>query len=157
MLEKTIEKLEKEMMDLDYQLKKVIPKEILKARELGDLSENAEYHAAKERQRMTETRISHIQGRIRDLNNIDLSKISENGVGLGSIVVLEDLNTGNEITYELVMADMVDVDAGKISLKAPVGRALMGKAEDDEAVVDLPGGKKEYLIKKVTTIHQRKL
>ncbi|MEE8483136.1 MAG: transcription elongation factor GreA, partial [Nitrospinota bacterium] len=74
MLEKTIEKLEKEMMDLDYQLKKVIPKEILKARELGDLSENAEYHAAKERQRLTETRISHIQGRIRDLKNIDLSK-----------------------------------------------------------------------------------
>ncbi len=155
MFEKTIIKLEAELKELDRQLRVEIPKEIGTAAALGDLSENAEYHAAKERKRNTEGRISKLQGRIRDLKSIDLSKVSKTGVGLGSIVTLEDVNSGAEVTYELVMADQVDIDSGRISLQAPIGRALMGKVEDDDVLVNLPAGKKEYTINKVVTLHER--
>jgi len=157
MFKKTIAKLEEEMNDLQHQLKVVIPRDLQEAAAHGDLSENAEYDEAKARKRISESRLSQIMGRIRTLNSIDLSKIPEDRTGLGSIVTLEDLNTGKEITYELALSDEVDVDAGKISMQAPIGRALMGKNVDDEVFVVLPGGKKEYVITKVITIHQRSI
>jgi len=156
MFDKTIDKLEKEMMELNRLLTVEIPKELNVAAALGDLSENAEYDAAKEKKRITESRISQIQGRIRDIKNIDISKISKTNIGLGSIVSLEDVDSGDEVTYELVVADQVDIDAGKISIQAPIGRALMGKSEDDEVKVVFPAGKKEFLVNKVVTIHDRK-
>jgi len=155
MFKKTIEKLDEQLMELQRQLKVDIPRELQKAAAHGDLSENAEYDAAKERKRMTESRLSQIGGRIRMLKSIDLEKVSKDRVGLGSIVTLEDLDSGDEVTYELVLADEVDVDAGKISIQAPIGRALMGKQADDDVSVVMPAGKKEFVVLKVITIHER--
>jgi transcription elongation factor GreA len=155
MFDKTIDKLEAELMELNRRLKTDIPAELNFAVSLGDLSENAEYHAAKEKKRLTEGRVSVIKGRIRDLKNIDLSKVSKDGIGLGSKVTLEDLDTDEVVTYELVVADDVDVDKGKISIVAPIGRALMGKGVDDEVVINIPAGKKEYLVTALTTMHER--
>jgi transcription elongation factor GreA len=155
MFEKTIEKLDEELMELQRQLKVDIPRDLQKAAAHGDLSENAEYDAAKERKRLTEVRVSQIGGRIRVLKSIDLDKVPKDSAGLGSIVTLEDLESGKEITYELVLADEVDAEAGKISIQAPIGRALMGKRVDDDVSVVLPAGKKEFIILKLTTIHER--
>ena len=157
MFKKTIEKLDKELMELNRQLKVDIPRELQKAAAHGDLSENAEYDAARERKRLTEVRLSQIGGRIRLLKGIDLDKVQKDKAGLGSVVTLEDLDSGNEITYELVLADEVDVDSGKISIQAPIGRALMGKQVDDDVAVVMPAGKKEFIVLKLVTIHERKL
>ena len=155
MFEKTIERLEEELMRLNYQFTVEIPKELNTAVALGDLSENAEYHAAKEKKRNCERRLSMIKGRIRDLKKLDIDQISKKGVGLGSIVTLEDLDTGEEKIYELAVADDVDAEKGKISIMAPVGKALLGKEVDDEVVINIPAGKKEYLVTKLITIHDR--
>ncbi len=156
MFKKTLEKLDAKLMELQHQLKVDIPRELQKAAAHGDLSENAEYDAAKERKRMTESRLSQIGGRIRLLKSIDLDKVPRDRAGLGSIVTLEDLDSGSEITYELMLADEVDVDAGKISIQAPIGRALMGKQVDDDVSVVMPAGKKEFIVLKLVTIHERK-
>jgi len=153
----SIDKLEKEMADIKRQLAVEIPNEINRAAALGDLKENAEYHAAREKKRNLETRGSQISNRIRFMMSIDLDKISKDSAGLGSLVTLEDLNTGKKITYELVVADLVDVSAGKISIQAPIGKGMMGKKAGDEFTVVLPAGKKEYIIEKVVTIHNREL
>jgi transcription elongation factor GreA len=145
------------MADIKRQLAVEIPNEINRAAALGDLKENAEYHAAREKKRNLETRGSQISNRIRFMMSIDLDKISKDSAGLGSLVTLEDLNTGKKITYELVVADLVDVSAGKISIQAPIGKGMMGKKAGDEFTVVLPAGKKEYIIEKVVTIHNREL
>ncbi|MFQ5431253.1 MAG: GreA/GreB family elongation factor [Nitrospinota bacterium] len=155
MFKKTIEKLDKELMELQRQLKVDIPRDLQTAAAHGDLSENAEYDAAKERKRIAEARLSQIGGRVRLLKSIDLDKVAKDRAGLGSIVTLEDLDSGNEITYELVLADEVDIDAGKISIQAPIGRALMGKQVDDDVSVIMPAGKKEFIVLKLVTIHER--
>ncbi|MFV1950452.1 MAG: GreA/GreB family elongation factor [Nitrospinota bacterium] len=152
---KTLEKLEEEFNDLKYQLNVVIPKDLRNAAEWGDLKENAEYAAAKDRKYLTESRLAQISERIRILRSIDINEIPKEGVGLGSIVTLEDTDNGRKVTYELTLSDNVDVDAGKISIQAPIGRALISKKVNDEVTVVLPAGKKEYLIVKLTTIHQR--
>jgi transcription elongation factor GreA len=157
MFKESIEKLEAEMAQIKRLLASEIPNEINRAAALGDLKENAEYHAAREKKRNLESRGAQIVERIRFMRSIDLTKISPDSAGLGSVVTLEDLNTGKEITYELVVADLVDVNAGKISLQAPIGKTMLGKKEGDEFVVVLPSGKKEYIIKKLVTIHNRKL
>ena len=144
-------------MKLQRELKVDIPRELQKAAAYGDLSENAEYDAARERKRLTESRLSQIGGRVRMLKGIDLAKVPKDRAGLGSILTLEDLDSGNEITYELVLADDVDIDAGKISMQAPIGRALMGKQVDDDVSVVMPAGKKEFAVLKLVTIHERKL
>lgn len=155
MLKKTIDKLEREMADIKRLLAGDIPKEINRAAALGDLKENAEYHAIREKKRNLESRGAQISGRIRFLMSIDLDKISKESAGLGSLVTLEDLDTGKTITYELVVGDMVDVAAGKISIQAPIGKGMLGKKKGDEFSVVLPAGKKEYMINKVVTIHDR--
>jgi len=157
MFKESIEKLEAEMAQIKRMLASEIPNEINRAAALGDLKENAEYHAAREKKRNMESRGAQIVERIRFMRSIDLTRISPDSAGLGSVVTLEDLNTGKEITYELVVADLVDVNAGKISLQAPIGKTMLGKKEGDEFVVVLPSGKKEYIIKKLVTIHNRKL
>ncbi len=157
MFRETIDRLEEELKELQRRLTVDIPKELNTAAALGDLSENAEYHAAKDKKKMTESRLSLLKSRIRDLKNIDFTKISKTRAGLGSLVTIEDLDTGEEKTWQLVLADDVDVEAGRISLQAPIGRALMGREEDDEVSVVLPAGKKNFLINRVVTIHERGL
>jgi transcription elongation factor GreA len=146
-------KLQDEITVLDYELKVELPKEILKARAHGDLSENAEYHAAKERQGFVNARINQLKHRLAEISMIDFSKIPHDRAGLGSIVVVRDVNRDEEMTYNLVTTEEADAANGKVSTTSPIGRALLGKEAGDVVRVQSPGGVKELEILKLTTIH----
>ena len=146
-------KLQDEITTLDYELHVELPKEILKARLHGDLSENAEYHAAKERQGMVNARLNQLKQRLADISMIDFSKIPRDRVGLGSIVVVLDTKREEEITYHLVTTEEADAANGKVSTTSPIGRALLGKEVGDAVKVQSPGGVKDLEILKLTTIH----
>ena len=146
-------KLQDEIATLDYELHVELPKEILKARAHGDLSENAEYHAAKERQGFVNARLNQLKKRLADISMIDFTKIPHDRVGLGSIVVVLDTKREEEITYNLVTTEEADAANGKVSTTSPIGRALLGKEVGDEVKVQSPGGVKELEILKLTTIH----
>ncbi len=148
-----VDKLEKELKESNQELQVDIPKAIKTAREHGDLSENAEYKAAKERQMLLESRISLLQKRISDITSIDLNKIPSDRSGLGSTLHLRDINTGEEIQYHLVFPEEVDPDERKLSAASPVGRALVGKQEGDDIIIPLPDNKLEFEVLKVVTIH----
>lgn len=146
-------KLQEEIATLEYELHNELPREILKARAHGDLSENAEYHAAKERQGFVNARLNQLRTRLAEVSMIDFSKIPRDRVGLGSTVVVLDVNREEEITYNLVTSEEADAANGKISTTSPIGRALLGKEVGDTAKVQSPGGSKELEILKLTTIH----
>src|SRR6202158_1364841 len=120
-------KLEEQIAALDYELHVELPREIAKARAHGDLSENAEYHAAKERQGHVNARLGQLRARLREVSMIDLSRIPHDRVGLGSTVVVLDVDKGEEVTYKLVTTEEADVANGRISTTSPIGRGLMGK------------------------------
>jgi len=151
-----IDKLKKELADLQHELHHKLPKEIEAARAHGDLSENAEYEACKERQGYLTARIGQMAARIRELSLYNASSIPQGVVGYGSSVTLEDLDEGEEVTYELVFPEEADVNAGMISVGSPIGRALINKAEGDEVQVETPRGKKQFQITKLLTLHERK-
>jgi len=153
LMEELKKKLEQEMAALEYELRNVLPKEILKARAHGDLSENAEYHAAKERQAHVNARLGQIQARLREFSMVDLSKIPRDRVGLGSQVVVLDLKKDEEQTYNLVMSEEADVASGKISTSSPIGKGLLGKRVGDTVKIQIPDGVKEMEILSLTTIH----
>lgn len=146
-------KLQEEIAALEYELRNELPKEILKARAHGDLSENAEYHAAKDRQGLVNARLNHLKKRLADMSMVNLDKIPHDRVGLGSTVVVLDVRREEEITYNLVTSEEADAAKGKISATSPIGRALLGKEVGDVARVQSPGGVKEMEILKLTTIH----
>jgi transcription elongation factor GreA len=146
-------KLQDEIATLEYELHVELPKEILKARAHGDLSENAEYHAAKDRQGFVNARLMQLKKRLAEMSMVDFSKIPHNKVGLGSTVVVLDAKRDEEITYQLVTSEEADAANGKISTTSPIGRALLGKEEGDSVRVQSPGGQKELEILKLTTIH----
>ncbi|HUA61198.1 MAG TPA: transcription elongation factor GreA [Verrucomicrobiae bacterium] len=146
-------KLQDEIAALEYELKVELPKEILKARAHGDLSENAEYHAAKDRQGLVNARLGQLQKRLAELSMIDFTKIPRDRSGLGSIVVVLDTKREEEITYTLVTSEEANPANGKISTTSPIGRAILGKEVGDTARVQSPGGVKELEILKITTIH----
>ena len=146
-------KLQDEITTLEYELHVELPKEILKARAHGDLKENAEYHAAKERQGMVNARLNQLKQRLSEMSMIDFSKIPQGKVGLGSTVVVLDTKRDEEITYNLVTTEEAAPADGKISTTSPIGRALLGKEEGDVVKVQSPGGLKELEIVKLTTIH----
>lgn len=146
-------KIQEEINALEYELRNELPKEILKAREHGDLSENAEYHAAKERQSMVNSRLSQLQTRLREFSMIDMSKIPRDRVGLGSHVVVLDLTKDEELTYNLVTSEEADVSKGKISTSSPIGKGLLGKRVGDTVKFEIPGGTREMEILSLTTIH----
>src|SRR5579859_8128459 len=125
-MEELKKKLREEIALLENELRVELPREILKARAHGDLSENAEYHAAKERQSFVQARLSQLGGRLRDISMIDMSKIPHDRVGLGSQVVVLDVEKDARITYKLVTSEDVDVSKGLISTSSPIGRALLG-------------------------------
>src|SRR6267143_2140864 len=139
-------KLQDEITALEYELHVELPKEILKARAHGDLSENAEYHAAKERQGMVNARLNQLRQRLAGLSMIDFTKIPHDRVGLGSIVVVLDTKSDEEITYNLVTSEEADAGSGKVSTSSPIGRALLNKTVGDEVKVQSPGGVKELEI-----------
>jgi transcription elongation factor GreA len=146
-------KIQDEINALEYELRNELPKEILRARELGDLSENAEYHAAKERQSIVSARLGQLQGRLREFSMIDMSKIPHDRVGLGSHVVVLDLTKDEELTYNLVTSEEADVSKGKISTSSPIGKGLLGKRVGDTVKFQIPGGMREMEILSLTTIH----
>jgi transcription elongation factor GreA len=146
-------RLEEEIRTLDYELKVTLPKEIQRAREYGDLRENAEYKAAKERQTFLQARISQLQVRMVALSMMNLDKIPKNKVGLGSTVTLKQLDTGEQITYEIVTPEEADPTLGRISPSSPIGRSLLNHEAGDEVEVKVPSGTKEYEIIRLQTIH----
>src|ERR1043165_1685417 len=146
-------KLQDEIATLEYEMHVELPKEILKARAHGDLSENAEYHAAKDRQGFVNARLNQLKKRLSELAMIDFSKIPQGKVGLGSTVVVLDTKRDEEYTYCLVTSEEADAANGKISTTSPIGRALLNKEVGDEVKVQSPGGVKELEILKLTTIH----
>jgi transcription elongation factor GreA len=146
-------KLQDEIAALDYELRNELPREILKARAHGDLSENAEYHAAKERQGLVNARLGQLQHRLAEMSMVDFTKIPHGKVGLGSTVVVLDGKRNEEITYYLVTSEEADAAKGRISATSPIGRALLGKEEGDAVRVTTPGGVKELEILKLATMH----
>ncbi len=148
-------KLETEIKALEHELLHQLPKEIQRARELGDLSENAEYAAAKERQDLVSARLRQFKKRLSDLSMIDVSKISADSVGLGSTVMVYDIGNDKKIEYNLVTSEETDVPNGKISTTSPIGRGLLGKRVGDVVEVRTPTGEKEFEILKLTTIHDQ--
>jgi transcription elongation factor GreA len=147
-------KLQDEVAALEYELRNELPKEILKARAHGDLSENAEYHAAKERQGFVNARLNQLKHRLAEMSMVDFSKIPKDRVGLGSRVVLLDVQKDEEITYNLVTTEEADAANGRISTTSPIGRGLVGKEVGDVVKVQIPGGMREFEILKFTTIHE---
>jgi len=153
MKSKLLKKFEDEIMQLDKELKTELPQEIKRARELGDLRENAEYHAAKERQRLVESRLSLLKKRVSDIHLMNLDKIPRDKVGFGSTVHLKEPGTANITIYQLVMPEDADVEQGLISTASPIGRALLNKEEGDEVTVTTPSGSRKFELVKLLTIH----
>lgn len=152
-MESLKKKLEEEIVALEYELRNELPKEIQRARAHGDLSENAEFHAAKERQGYVNARLNQLRRRLGELAMVDLSRIPRGRVGLGSEVVVLDLHKDEEITFRLVASEETDLSKGWISTTSPIGRGLLGKEEGDVVKFPIPGGVREMEILKLTTIH----
>jgi transcription elongation factor GreA len=146
------EKLKEELKHLKTVERPKISQEIGTARELGDLKENAEYHAAKERQGMIEARIKDLEIKVGLAEVIDPSKLSGDRIVFGATVVLTDLQNDEEVRYQIVGDDEADLKANKISISSPIARALIGRVEGDEAHVHSPKGVREYEISKVSFV-----
>jgi transcription elongation factor GreA len=154
-MEAVRKKLQEELDGLEEELHFKLPKEIQKAREFGDLRENAEYKAAMERQSIVRARIMQVRQRLGEVESIDLSKIPTDRVAYGSRVVLFDLEKEEKIRYRLVTSEESDPENGLISTVSPIGQALMGKAEGDEVRVKTPTGVRNFEISRLTTIHDK--
>jgi transcription elongation factor GreA len=152
MKERLIKKFEDELQKLNHELKLELPKEIKRARELGDLRENAEYQAAKERQRLVESQISMLQKRVAEISLINVDRIPKDRAGFGSTLEVVEGN-GEKMTFQLVMPEDADAEKGMISTTSPIGRALINKEPGDTVKVVTPGGAREFEILKLTTIH----
>ena len=138
--------LEDERRRLKNEERPAIIKAIAEAREHGDLSENAEYHAARERQSFIEGRLAELEGIISRADVIDTSKLSGETVRFGATVMVADEDTDEELTYKIVGSHEADIDAGRLSITAPLARALIGKTIGDSVAVITPGGDKSYEI-----------
>lgn len=152
-MEELKKKLESEIAALENELRVELPKEIHKARLHGDLSENAEYHAAKERQGIVNARLGQLRARLRELSMIDMSRLPRDRAGLGSTVLVLDTNKDEEVTYKLVTSEEADVAKGLISTSSPIGKGLVGKKVGDTVKVQIPGGVRELEILELHTIH----
>ncbi|KGM31906.1 MULTISPECIES: transcription elongation factor GreA [Inquilinus] len=139
-------RLQEELKHLKSVARPEVIKAIAEAREHGDLSENAEYHAARERQSFIEGRVMELEDRISRADIIDTSKLSGDTVKFGATVTLADEDTDEEITYQIVGQDESDIKEGRLSITAPLARSLIGKAEGDQVEVTTPGGSKSYEI-----------
>jgi transcription elongation factor GreA len=146
-----IKRFEEEIAVLERELTHELPKEIQRARELGDLRENAEYAAAKERQRFVEARVSMLRKRVSEIQLINLDRIPTDRAGFGSKLTI--IENGREFSYELVMPEDADPDRGLVSVASPIGRALVGREAGDEVEAPTPAGVRVFEIIKLVTIH----
>jgi transcription elongation factor GreA len=147
-------KLEEEILALERELNYELPKELKRARALGDLSENAEYIMAKQRQEYVTARRAQLKKRLADLSLVNTNNIPKDRIAFGSRVVLYDLDRDTELEYRLVTSEEADVSKGLISTTSPIGRSLMGKRLGDAVVVATPNGKREFEVRAVQTIHE---
>ena len=152
MKERLIRRFEDEVAALERELKTELPKEIQRARELGDLRENAEYHAAKERQSYVQARIAMLKRRMNEISLMNLDRIPHGKAGFGSTVTLREHD--HEVVYQLVMPEDADAEKGLISTSSPIGKAILNKEEGDDVVVTTPAGTRRFEILKLTTIHE---
>jgi len=146
-------KIQDEISLLEHELNHELPAELKKAVALGDLSENAEYHMAKQRQEFVRARLGQLQKRMGELSMINLAALPKDRAALGSTLVVFDSTKDQEITYRLVTSEESDVTKGLISTTSPIGKALMGKRPGDVTEVVTPSGTREMEILKLTTIH----
>ena len=148
-----LKRIEDEIQTLERELTRELPKEIQRARELGDLRENAEYHAAKERQRLVEARIGMLRTRVAEIALMNLDRLPHDRAALGSTVLLRAAD-GATVTYEIVMPEDADPAKGWVSTASPIGRAIVGREEGDEIRVNTPNGIREFEIIELKTIHE---
>ena len=148
-----VKKLQAELEDLDREYRIELPRLIGEAVAQGDLSDNAEFQAAKQRQEFVQARIVHLKERLSSLSMINVANIPRDRIGFGSTVVLEDVESGEEKTLMIVLPEEVDASAGKISVRSPVGQALVGRQEGDEVSIAAPGGVREFTISSLSTLH----
>jgi len=153
-LDELKEELNEEAEELLHELNVELPKEIEKAVAHGDLSENSEYDAARERQQFVQARLDYISRRLSELAEMDLDTIPEDRVGFGSRVTVRDLEDDSEEVFVLAMGDLMDLDSDEISMESPIGRALLGSQEGDEVTVVTPGGELRYEVEKIQTLHE---
>jgi transcription elongation factor GreA len=146
-------KLQEEIELLEHELNHELPKELKKAVAMGDLSENAEYHMAKQRQEFVRARLGQLKKRMADLSLVNMNNIPRDRAALGSTIKVYDSTKDEELEYKLVTSEESDVNNGKVSTSSPIGRALMGKKVGDSAVVVTPTGKREMEVLALTTIH----
>lgn len=155
MFQELIAKMAREVEKLSHELNVVLPNEIRKAVELGDLKENSEYKAALERQQFVQARLGQLTQRVTKLANIEISQIAADKVGLGSKVVVVDVKTNSRETYELVFGDAGELQDGHVTMGSPIGRALQGKGVGEEVLLKLPTMVRRLSIVELITIHQR--
>jgi transcription elongation factor GreA len=152
MLEVMKQKLADEIDRLIHELTVVLPKSIQKAVELGDLSENAEYKSALERQQFVQARLHHLTQRAGELSRIDPNTLANDAVGFGSKVKLQNVATGEVVEYNIVFGDYIDLESNQISMASPIGRALLGRRLGEEVIVRLPRGDRTYRIIELITL-----
>lgn len=148
-------RLEGELRGLEHELRVELPREIKTAVAMGDLRENAEYKAALERQAYVRARIGQLRDRLTTLSSVNLSQIPRDRAALGSTLTLVDLQTDEEVTYELVFPEVADADAGRLSVASPIGRSLVGLQEGDTTRVVIPSGSREFEVLQLRTIHDK--
>ncbi|HSH74738.1 MAG TPA: transcription elongation factor GreA [Longimicrobiales bacterium] len=155
MLDEIRAKIEKEIAQLMDELNKDLPVRIKTAMEHGDLRENAEFKAAKERQAFVEARLNHLTSRMTELSRIDVTQMAHDRVGFGSQVTIADLELGEHFTFTITAGDFIDLDAGQVSLASPIGRGLLGAKAGQEVTIALPRGERRYKVVDLTTLPQQ--
>jgi len=155
MLKKVIDQLRAELTALDEELRVRLPREIDNARQHGDLKENAEYHAAKDRQKFVEAKISQLNIRLKELSAINLDRLPPDRAGLFSTLKVVDLASGDELTYTIVTNEEGDLKQGLVSLSSPLGKGFVGRQGGDEVEIQTPGGARSFEILEVITLHQK--
>ncbi|HEX8042939.1 transcription elongation factor GreA [Candidatus Deferrimicrobium sp.] len=152
MLRDVKQKLEEEMQRIEHELRVSLPKEIQAALGQGDLSENAEYEAAKNRQSTLQARFAQIQKRLADLSRIDVAGVPTDRAGLGSEVTVENLESGEVVRYTLVIPELADGNKSFVSMASPVGKALMNRRVGDTVTITIPRGTLEYEVRRIVTL-----
>lgn len=155
MLEEIRQKIEDEITNLTRELSVELPERIKIAMEHGDLRENSEYKAAKERQSFVEARLNHLTSRMAELSRIDVSDMAFDRVGFGSRVTVLDVQSDDTYDFTITAGDFIDFDAGQVSMASPIGRGLLGAAEGEDVTVQLPVGTRQYKILKLLTLPQQ--
>jgi transcription elongation factor GreA len=155
MLDEIRAKIEAEIENLTQELNVELPARIKVAREHGDLRENADFKAAKERQGFVEARLNHLSSRMTELSKIDVSQMAYDKVGFGSRVTVKDVDMGEDATFTITAGDFIDLDGGHVSLASPIGRGLLGAQAGEEVTIRLPAGERRFRVLELTTLPQQ--